>query len=201
MVQELADDTIRSFVAVELPTSVQQGVAEIERQLRAYDEMDVVRWVDPEITHITVHFLGDVEVLRLPRLKEALTEAVGELTPFSTQTSLLGAFPNVHRPSVIWLGVDDDEGAFQRVKVAVSGAVAAFGDAEDRHDFLPHITLGRVDRRASSREKKALGKLIGPTEIPTGMSFEVRGVTLFRSQLTPDGPLYTRLSHHEFGAM
>ena len=196
---ELADDTIRAFVAIELPPSVQAGIAEIEQQLQEYEATDVVRWVDPEITHITLHFLGDVEVLRLPNLKAALDDAVADLEAFSTETTLLGAFPNVHRPSVLWLGVEDEEGHFQRTKAAVSEAVDSFGDATDRHEFLPHITLGRIRRRASSRKKKTLGKLIGPTEIPTGLPFGVEGVSLFRSQLTPDGPHYTRLSFHTFG--
>lgn len=198
---ELADDTIRSFVAIELPESVKRGIAEIEKTLKAHDETDIVRWVDPELTHITLHFLGDVDVLKLPQLKAALAEAVPALSPFSTETGMLGAFPNVHRPSVLWVGVDrDTDEQFQQVKSVVSEAVTAFGDAQDRHDFIPHITLGRVSRRASNREKKALGKLVGPTEIPTGFSFDVNGVTLFRSRLTPDGPIYSQLSYHEFEA-
>lgn len=200
IMDELADDTIRSFVAIELPDSVKRGIGEIEKTLKAYDETDIVRWVEPELTHITLHFLGDVEVLRLPQLKAALSDAAQTLSPFSTETAMLGAFPNVHRPSVLWVGVDrNTEEQFQQVKSAVSEAVASFGDAEDRHDFIPHITLGRVSRRASNREKKGLGKLVGPTDIPTGFSFDVDGVTLFRSRLTPDGPIYSQLSYHEFG--
>lgn len=197
---ELADDTIRSFVAIELPESVKRGIAEIEKTLKTYDETDIVRWVEPELTHITLHFLGDVEVLRLPQLKAALSDAVQTLSPFSTETDMLGAFPNVRSPSVLWVGVDSDTDAqFQQVKSVVSEAVASFGDAQDRHDFIPHITLGRVSRRASSRDKKALGKLVGPTELPTGFTFKVQGVTLFRSRLTPDGPVYSQLSYHQFG--
>lgn len=197
---ELTDDTIRSFVAIKLPESVKRGIAEIEAALQAHDEASIVRWVEPELTHITLHFLGEVDVLKLPQLKAALTEAVPTLSSFSTETGMLGAFPHVHRPSVLWIGVDrDTDEQFQRVKSVVSEAVAPFGDAQDRHDFIPHITLGRVNRRASNREKKALGKLVGPTKIPEGFSFDVRGITLFRSRLTPDGPTYSQLSYHEFG--
>lgn len=198
---ELTDDTIRSFVAIELPQSVKNGIAEIEQTLQSYRETDIVRWVEPELTHITLHFLGNVDVLTLPQLKQALSEAVQELSSFTTETDMLGVFPNVHRPTVLWIGVNRDSAdRFQQVKTVVSERVESYGDAKDRHDFLPHITLGRVSRRASTREKKALGKLVGPTEIPTGFAFDVRGVTLIRSRLTPDGPVYAQLSYHEFGA-
>lgn len=197
---ELADDTIRSFVAVELPDRVKADIAEIQKRLQAHEATRIVRWAEPALTHITLEFLGEVEVLKLPYVKDTLDLVVDDFSAFTVETGLLGAFPNVYRPRVLWLGVEDEEGYFDRLKPAVRQALESFGDAKRRHgDFIPHVTIGRVNRRAAARKRKELGALIGPTEIPTGRSFDVHGLALFRSRLTPSGPEYTRLSFHAFG--
>lgn len=194
-------DTIRAFIAVEMPEAIQEHLAEIQSRLRRWAEMAVVRWVDPRQTHITLKFLGDVEVARLKAVSEALGQVASATPPFTATLGELGVFPNIYRPRVLWVGLSDPEGHFRRLARAVEQAMRELGFAPESHGpFVPHITLGRVGRRVTAAQRKALGEVIGQVEIPTGQPVSVDHIVLMRSVLTPDGPIYTRLSHHRLGA-
>ncbi len=193
-------DTVRVFVAVEVPESVKAHVADVQQRLRRQPATAIVRWVDPRLGHITVKFLGDVEVGRLPAVTQALAEVARSNQPFDATLGELGVFPNIVRPRVLWLGVSDENGAFRRLARAVDRALVALGFApEQRGPFVPHVTVGRVHRRATAAERKALGDLVGRIEVPTGHHLAVDHVVLMRSVLTPQGPIYTPLSRHPLG--
>ncbi|MDQ7030975.1 MAG: RNA 2',3'-cyclic phosphodiesterase [Ardenticatenia bacterium] len=193
-------DTVRVFVAVDVPEPVKAHLADVQQRLRRQPATAVVRWVEPRLGHVTVKFLGDVEVGRLPAVTEALAQVARSNRPFVTALGELGAFPNVTRPRVLWLGVADERRAFRRLARTVDRALVALGFAPaQRGPFVPHITLGRVRRRATAAERRALGDLVGRVEVPTGINLAVDHIVLMRSVLTPTGPVYTPLSRHILG--
>ena len=54
-------EQVRSFVAIELPEGLRGELLELVEQLKAGNYLGV-RWVDPQSTHLTLKFLGDVAV-------------------------------------------------------------------------------------------------------------------------------------------
>ncbi len=52
-------EKIRSFIAVELPAEVKQGLAGLQAKLKAGGKQ--VKWVEPENMHLTLQFLGDID--------------------------------------------------------------------------------------------------------------------------------------------
>ncbi len=193
-------DTIRAFVAVELPDSVKTHLEEVQRQLKRLEATSILRWVDPRLSHITLKFLGNVEVARLADVSQALDQVACSIEPFTVALGELGVFPNIYRPRVLWLGVSDPQGHFRRLARAVDRAMEALGfEPEMRGPFVPHITLGRVGRRATAGQRKALGNIVGQVEVSTGHVLQVDHIVLMRSVLAPSGPIYTRLSYHHLG--
>jgi RNA 2',3'-cyclic 3'-phosphodiesterase len=102
-----------------------------------------VRWVAADALHVTLHFLGSVQAERVAAIDNALRDVAARYQPFAMHVRGLGAFPNVQRPRVLWIGVEPDPPllALQR---DVAAALAAIGFAPDARGWSPHITIARV---------------------------------------------------------
>ena len=97
--------TVRAFVALELPEAVGVALEETRVLLQTYPAARGLKWVDPYNAHLTLKFLGEIPVPQLPLMVEALDGIAERWEPFEVTLAELGAFPNVHRPNVLWVGV------------------------------------------------------------------------------------------------
>ena len=97
-------ESIRSFIAIELPQAVKQELTDLESLLKKQLPA-VVKWVGPEGIHLTLKFLGAVDADRVDEVKMAIDEAVQGVMPFGLEVRDVGAFPNLSRVQVIWVGV------------------------------------------------------------------------------------------------
>ena len=189
---------LRLFVAVELPKQIKAALAtEIERLKQELGPH--FRWVPAANMHLTLKFLGDVDDGRAGQLGEALTRAVRQLPPLRLTLVGAGTFPSGREPSVIWAGLGGDVEALTALHSAVETSLTAAGEAPDTRKFQPHLTLARLRGRLSGSERLSvnedLTRLLSQVRYPDGASFEVRGVSLVRSKLGPDGASYTTLVH------
>jgi len=176
--------TIRAFIAIHLPENVKQALGQVSDQLAALAPPGSVRWVRPELLHLTLRFLGDTAVTHLPRLAAALDQATARHAPCTLRLGRVGCFPNCRRPRVIWAGLQGDLAQVTALKQALDGALAPLGWPTEDRPFAPHLTLGRV-----TDSRKAQGAAwetrVEALEVP------VTAVHLVESQLTPRGPIYT----------
>jgi len=138
----------RLFFAIALPDAVRRELDGSLESIRGRIGNEI-RWTPTHQLHVTLRFLGDVDAHRIPGLREAARAAVGARDPFRLSFAGLGAFPNLRRPKVIWLGVKPVP-ALVEVRAAVEEAVVSAGLERDARPFRPHVTLGRVRRTASA---------------------------------------------------
>ena len=185
--------TWRTFIAVELDAGVGRALQRLQDDLRDQTAPRSVRWVRPEGIHLTLKFLGDTPLPRVEAVKTALSQAAAEIGPFSFTVGSLGCFPNARRPRVLWVGVDEPTGALVRLRDAVEAHVAPLGFPTERRAFHPHLTLGRVDRRASKSEVREIGDLVTHSLVGVVGDMAVGQVSYIRSELTPQGAVYTTL--------
>jgi len=188
--------TLRTFIAIPLSSEQEENLAAIERHLQRKVPAGTVRWVKPANIHITLHFLGDVLQERIPSIEQAL-ESVTRLMPaFTCQLAGMGAFPNMRRPRVIWVGIQDTESRLELLHTALGEALTTIGFRPERRPFSPHLTLGRVSRRATAAEIQDLSSVLRQTDIGDLGPLPIQEVILFRSDLTPSGPIYAPLARH-----
>ncbi|HUS03983.1 MAG TPA: RNA 2',3'-cyclic phosphodiesterase [Dehalococcoidia bacterium] len=183
-------EQIRSFIAIELPQNVQSGLGQIRSELERA-EHPFIKWVNPESIHLTLKFLGNIPFNRVTEIAKAMDEATQGASPFHLEISGLGGFPNLKQPRVIWVGIKGEIDKLLSLQQNIDSALALLGFVREERPFMPHLTLARIKERASPAERKSLGELVMSTSLEISYPFEVMAVSLMRSQLTPEGAVYT----------
>lgn len=187
--------TWRVFVAVPVDDAVRAIMRDVVGELapRGWP----VKWVRPELAHLTMKFYGDIETDRLPDLAARLADVATAAQPLTVRTTGIGAFPTERRPRVLWLGLTGDIEPLAALARRVEAASAGFGRPEDR-PFAPHITLGRLrDGAPAPSDFAAAASALRPAPV----TLAVDRLQLVRSVLGPGGPTYTVIGEWPLGAI
>ncbi len=182
---------IRSFVAIELNEAARQSLTRLQRDLAAQMPQQSVRWIAPESLHVTLQFLGDVPAEKIAAIVEALRRVCADIPAFSFDLVGLGVFPNPRRPRIVWVGVHEPRGVLITLYQGVGQALSPLGFPPEDRAFTPHLTIGRASRRASPAELRAAGEQITKLDVGLVETVPVRRIVLMRSDLRPDGAVYT----------
>ncbi|MEM7331941.1 MAG: RNA 2',3'-cyclic phosphodiesterase [Chloroflexota bacterium] len=181
----MQEKKIRTFIAIDLPEEVKHYLEAVSKELDQQMPKRAVRWVKPELMHLTLRFLGDTTVSQLPSISKALSAHLTEKS-FSLKLSQLGAFPNKNKPRVIWVGLGGEMKRLQQTQAQVETALTDLDWPPDRLPFKPHLTLGRV-KQTELFKGKTWGGHVEP------LAFDVTAVHLMQSELTSKGPNYSIL--------
>ncbi len=186
-------EQVRSFIAIKLPDELKLGLTQLQERLKL-GEQPWVKWVDPYSMHLTLKFLGNIGVDRTGEITRAIEAAAQGVSPFSLKVKDLGVFPNLRRVQVVWVGVSGDVDKLSQLQRQIESNLARLGFAPESRPFTPHLTLARLRERASPNERQRFGQLIASTKFEATYTFEVDAISLMRSQLTREGPIYSQIS-------
>jgi len=182
-------DKIRTFIAIELPGEVRRRLAEIEKELLASGAD--VKWVPETNFHITLKFLGGVDADRVDALTKAVESATEGVSTFDAAFAGVGAFPNVRRPNVVWVGIVSGGEEMKALAARVDSALEKLGFAREERPFSAHVTIGRSRTgRNADKLRELIEKLV---EAEAG-SYRVEAVSVMESELRPTGPIYSRIA-------
>ena len=142
-----------------------------------------VRLLAPEVLHLTVKFIGNVDETGLSDVTTAFLKATGNLPSASLQITQFMLFPSHRKPRVVAAAIEQSpelDYIFQFFDRSFSdlGIVAA------RRSFNPHITVARARHWKKETIFPAPVQLIEP----------ITSVSLVHSQLNPEGAKYNILS-------
>jgi 2'-5' RNA ligase len=178
---------VRSFVAVTLPPHVQARVLTAALSLAPALPPGAVRWSRKvENLHVTLKFLGNVQVERLDRLGGALMQRLQAVPPFAIAVRGFGAFPAPRAASIIWAGIDDQQQGLASVAAVVEEVAASFGFTSEDRVFQGHVTVGRTREREVVDARAALASW---SEHAFG-EVAVGEVCIYESQLGREGSTY-----------
>lgn len=174
---------VRTFISVDLPQEYHESIAEIQSRLKDFN----VKLVKPELVHITLKFLGEIEDDRVQEIANSLDNI--DCEPFNATIAKVGVFPKPKYPKVVWLGA---EGDFKTLHANVESVLKGFNLEEDNRKFSAHATIARVKRLPNQDKNSFLKTLDEIKDIEIG-SMWVDTVKLKKSTLTPEGPIYETL--------
>lgn len=177
---------MRAFVALEIDAGMRDRLREAVAALQG--GIAGLRWVAAEGVHLTLRFLGQSSPGSLARLELELRRAALACPRSEARVAGLGLFPDRGSPRVLWLGVSLPPQVLDLQKACELAAVAS-GFAPEGRPFRSHLTLGRWRGQAPRPKLPAMD--LGVTSL--------EALVLFRSDLRPQGALYTPLGSFALG--
>jgi RNA 2',3'-cyclic 3'-phosphodiesterase len=190
-------ETLRLFVAIELPEPWLEALAGAQRALAEALETPQtprLRWVHPAGIHLTLKFLGNLPTMYLAQLHGLLSDAVPApprlVLSLGEPGFFMGSLPLVR---VIWAGVRGDIQGLETLASNVDKACSDLGVPRERRGFAPHLTLARVPDETSigaQDMRDALSRI----ETLKAPPLTVTHVSLMRSHLGPGGARYERIA-------
>jgi 2'-5' RNA ligase len=186
-------EKVRAFIALEMPDEIRRALDEISMNLRKELSAARLRWVPVENMHLTLKFIGDIAVDKVPSIIEILKTQSAPFAPFDLSVDGLGAFPNLQRARVIWVGVNAARPLydFQR---DIESSLADLGFTPESRAFSPHLTLARLRGHARSADLDRIRGVLAATPKPSPTKGIADKITLFSSELKPSGSVYNALS-------
>ncbi len=173
---------MRTFVAIEISND------EIINSIKKFQtEINInAKPVEPKNFHFTLQFLGEISEEISQKIIQALRKI--EFSSFSVELKGVGAFPKPKFPRVIWIGTDDIGGNMLiQLSKKVEKVLEPLGFFSEK-SFKPHITIFRIKKKIGNITKE----LDSYKMIDFGMQ-EVTNIKLKKSELTPNGPIYSDL--------
>lgn len=183
---------IRTFIAIELPEEIKGRLSHLIEELKPGKEQ-AVKWVNPDSLHLTLKFLGNVSIAKVPEITGAIERVTAGMKPCQLGLEELGAFPNAKSPQVVWVGISGEVAHLIDLQKRIDQALVPLGFPPETKAFSPHLTLGRVRDKASPNERIHLGKALQSHKVKNGPAFTVDKVAFLKSTLTSSGPIYNRL--------
>ena len=147
-------------------------------------------WSRETNIHLTIKFLGNVDVDRVPSVSAAASRAVKDIQPFPISISETGSFPKGGTPRVLWIGIQDPTESLGVLHSNLERECDAEGFPKEDRSFHPHLTIARIRNPAGARELAQTHKRLQfePVEVV------VSGLVVISSELSSKGSRYTPLS-------
>lgn len=161
-----------------------------------------VRPVPSHQVHLTLAFLGDVPPEGLDEITHRLVERAAARPPFVVAYRGVGAFPDVRRPRVVWLGLGEGATAMADLAGDVREAARETGIRIDPKPFRPHLTVGRVRERATADERARLADVLAAAPPRQGSEAELlHEIALVISRPGSGGHEHTVLARARLGGI
>ena len=186
-------EQVRSFIAIKLPDELKVGLSQLQDKLKLVKQSSV-KWVNLQNVHLTLKFLGNIAVDRISGITSVMEEAAQTISPFHLEVKELGAFPNLKRVQVVWVGISGEVDKLGQLQQRIESNLVRLDFTPESRPFTPHLTLARLRDRTSLDERERFGQLIASTGFEATYTIKVDAINLMKSKLTREGAIYSRIS-------
>jgi len=177
---------VRAFIAITVPQDLKSRIEKVQERL---DILDIeVKLVEPENLHYNLKFLGEVTEGDVNKVKAVLDRIVPQHHSFALHVTGMGAFPQTVYARVVWLDVKEGAQQLTALAESIELALADTGFRREERSFTPHLTLARIN--SGQHKPELINLLKDESNVDIG-TMHIEQVILFKSELTPNGPIYT----------
>lgn len=177
-------DKIRAFVAVTIPPDIRNKIAQIGDEI--YKKPKELKIVKSDNYHLTLAFIGEISQEKLTPLEKPFSLFCESFKQFEVLFGRVGTFPGV-----IFLEAIKGEEKLIDLASAIRTILRNNSIPYDSKPFKGHLTLARTRNRGA----KAASFLVEDIfKRSYEIGFQVTGFSIYKSVLTPSGPIYTSLS-------
>lgn len=189
---------MRTFLAIDLPATLEKKIKTWMDGLKREFPDGSIRWVESENLHLTLKFLGEVEAGKIGSIRDAAAHIASRTPVLHLEIAGFGAFPSLHRPRVVWLGVEEETGGLEDLHLRLNQALLPLGFESDHQGFTPHLTLGRVRRRISRDIPAKIGEAVQRVEVGSLGGLDAHELVLYKSTLRSPGAVHEAVDRLPF---
>lgn len=186
---------VRTFIAIDVGKKNRDRLVSLQESL--IKDGARAKWVEADNLHITLLFLGEVDMIAIPDICNAVAEVTAQHAEFPMTIESIGCFPNPRRPRVLWAGVGEGADEIVSIHDGIEEPLLEMGCyRREERQYKPHLTLGRVK---GQRHDTDLSQILPKYSNWKASEITVHEIHVMSSELTPDGPVYTILSRAKLG--
>lgn len=175
---------MRLFIAIDLPQSLKEELSRLTTKLKKCDAD--AKWVETQNLHLSFKFLGETSEDKIKSMEEILNAATKKYKALELNLENFDFFPDEKRPRVFFVTTDKGK-ELKEICSDIEDSLQNIGFKKDER-FKSHITLARF------RSAKNIEVLKSDLEsITVKGKFIVNEITLFKSTLKPQGPVYEKI--------
>jgi len=186
---------MRVFIAIDIDEHIRKGLGDLQNELRAKADIKKsdVKWVSPEAMHLTLKFLGEIKDEQVVDVCNITKDVASRHESFELDVETVGQFGG-RSARVLWVGAGQNCDKLLQLQEDLEQQLDLAGWPKEARKFSAHLTLCRV------RNSKAGFKLAqvaeGYKDFTLG-AIPADSITVYQSQLTPKGPIYTILGNYK----
>ena len=184
--------TIRTFIAIELSDDLKKSIQAVIQCYQGLVPAGLVKWVATRNLHLTIKFLGDTPLTIVPSIQDKMDQLVSGETSFWMTAAGAGMFPSARKPRIVWLGLDCKT-ELSGISKRLDNLLSELNIAREERTFSPHLTIGRVYQGLEDEQLQKLGEIILRNQPGAIQKMFVRNISLIKSDLRSDGPVYTTI--------
>ena len=182
--------TIRAFIAAQLLGSTRSWITSVQSEISKVVGSTSLKLIPHDQLHITLIFLGEIDTRLIPKVVTSM-ENFSPTYSIEVNLNRLGQFSRNGAVSVAWVGIEKC-GLLNDYYSTLIRYLGQFLTTEPA-SFKPHLTLARVRPGIDPEANHRLIKFIEKKRVDLPMHDKIDEIVLFRSDLKPSGPIYTRL--------
>lgn len=176
-------ETVRSFLAIELAEDLIPKILDVQKEFKKTNTN--IKYVSSQNMHFTLKFFGNIDLDMIEDIGHAVERTIKNYSSFDLNIKNCGCFPNKNVIKVLWLGLEDGS-PIKDLQKDLDNEFKKLGFKKERN-FISHLTIGRVK---SPKNKKEIRETIEKLENIEIGQMKVSRISLKKSTLTPQGPIY-----------
>lgn len=185
--EETKKEKIRCFIALELNREAMEEIEAIQKLIKKKN-LFYGKFTDLENLHLTLKFLGEISEEQVEKVKEGLKKI--KMREFEASLGEIGFFSERFL-RILWIKLLGKEIWDLQKRIDEVLETLDFGFKKEER-FMSHITLARI--------KKVIDKKIFLEYVKNlkhrPVKFKVKEFILKKSELKPEGPVYSDIAKY-----
>lgn len=186
---------MRVFIAIDISEEIRKGLGDLQRELqsKANIKKGDVKWVEPKNIHLTLKFLGEIQDKQVVDVCNIVKNVAGRYKSFELDVESVGSFGG-KSARVLWVGLGKGIDSLLQLQKDLEQQLASSGWPPEQREFTGHLTLCRVKNSKAGITLATITEAYKDFKLGTILA---DSVSVYQSQLTPSGPIYTVVGNYK----
>jgi len=186
---------MRVFIAIDIDEQIRKALGRLQDELRGKADIKKsdAKWVNPETIHLTLKFLGEIKDEQVAEVCNITRDVAGRHESFDLDVESVGHFGG-KSAKVLWVGMGQNCDKLLQLQQDLEQQLDSAGWPMENRKFSGHLTLCRIRSARAGDNLAQLARQYKDFKLGT---MPADSVTVYQSQLKPQGPIYTVLGRYE----